>query len=201
MKRFRDKWAELLILIIMVPSLVWLIKLALDLESRMQALETHVGESAKNTAELQLGITAAASINQPFRSAIVVFKPSLERKDWRMNVEIWDPVKGEVSTYTAKLDKRRKDLLDVSLIASIKRADLDALNFREMQEMARVLGFGSRSLPDAIDRHDSFVINSGPKAIEDELESFGFEKIATGSAKGVDTWRPLREALYKRYGT
>lgn len=201
LKRLREKWAELLILAITVPALVWLITLVFDLASKMKAVEMHLTQSAKNTAELRVGITAAASINQPFRSAIVVFKSSLEGEDWKMNVEIWDPVDGKVSTYTAKLDKRRKELLEVSLIAIVKKVDFDALNFKEMEEMARLVGLGSRSLPDGIIRDDSFVVNSDPMPIEGELKSFGFEKIASGSAKGVDTWRALREALHKRYGS
>lgn len=197
--RLRDKWAELLILIIMVPALTWLLKIASDLEIRTAALEKQVANFVKTSAEIRLGITAAALVNQPFRSAIVTFKPVQEETEWTIYVEIFNTVEETFGTYTAKLDTRRKKLLDVSLISSIKRTDLDALNFREMQEMARIVGLSERSLPQNISQEDSFVINSDPREVEKELKSFGFDMITVRPAKGVQTYPALIEMLTQRH--
>ena len=73
--RLRDKWAELLILVIMVPALVWLLKIAWDLESRTAALEKQVSSFVKTSTEIRLGITAAALVNQPFSLSLNIFNP------------------------------------------------------------------------------------------------------------------------------
>lgn len=197
--RFRDKWAELLILIIMIPALVALLKIGWTLETRTAGLEARMKTFAKDTAELRVGIAAAAAVNQTFQSAIVVFQPEPKEDDWLMKVEVWDATEGKFSIFTAQLDDRRKQLLDAGLVASIKRVDLDALNFREMQEMARIVGIEERTLPRSIDRDDSFIVYAAPKEIEKELQSFGFQIIETRSAKGVNTWPALNEALERMY--
>jgi predicted nucleic acid-binding protein len=198
LKRLKEKWAELLIIVIMIPALSWLLKVAWDLDSRMKAIETQLSSFAKNNAELRVGIAAAAIINQPFRAAIVFFQAVPENQDWRVNFEIWDTAEDEYSTFTAKLDTRRKQLLDASLVAVVKRTDLDALNFKEMQETARVVGL-ERPLPESIDQVDSFIVNADPKEIENELKSFGFKMIAMRPSKGIDTWPALRDELYQRF--
>lgn len=183
----------------MVPALVWLLKLAWTIEMRTAVLEDSVSAFAKEAAELRVGIAAAATINQPFQAAIVVFQPKADGDDWRMNVEIWNAAEGKFSILTAKLDKRRKQLLDASLVASIKRTDLDALNFREMQELARIVGADRGLLPQSVNRDDSFIIYADPQEIKEELTSFGFQVAGTRSAKNVHTWQALQEHLERRH--
>jgi len=178
----------------MIPALLWLLKAAWNLESRMAAIETQLSSFAKNNAELRVGIAAAAIINQPFRVAIVFFRAVPDNQDWRIKCEIWVTDEDKYSTFTAKLDTRHKRLLDASLVASVKRTDLDALNFKEMQEAARLVGL-ERPLPESINQVQSFIVNADPKEIENELKSYGFEMIAMRPAKRIDTWPALRDEL------
>lgn len=200
-KGLKHKWAEILILVIMIPAFIWLLKLAWDQNSRTSALETRMAAFVNAMPELRRGI-AAAAINHPFRSAVIVLQPVaaplkkvMPGEAWEAQIEILDVAKGDISTYTAKLDEASKEMLETNLIGSMRRIDPNALNFREMQENERVVGVGAEVLPSAINRDASFVSYTDPKEIKNALETFGFQMTDATSAIGVETWPALNEAL------
>jgi len=193
-KGLKNKWAEILILVIIIPAFIWLLKLAWDQNSRIAALETRMVAFVNAMPELRRGI-AAAAINQPFRSALIVRRPIASGEAWEAQIEILDAEEGSVRTYAAKLEKAAKEMLEVNLIGSMKRIDPNALNFQKMQENEREVGIGGESLPPAIDRDASFVSYTEPAEIKSALKMFGFQMTDVRPATGIETWPTLKEAL------
>jgi hypothetical protein len=193
-KSLKQKWAEVLIIVITVPALLLLLKLAWDQNSRMVELETRLAAFVNAMPELRRGI-ASAAINQPFRSVLIVSRPIAAGESWEAQVEILDAEKGDITTYVAKLGETTKQMLQVNLIGSIKRIDSNALSFREMQEKENVAGVGGEVPPAAIDGDASFVIYIDADEIKSALNTFGFQKRDVISATGIETWQTLKEAL------
>ncbi len=195
----KHKWAELLILAIMIPALAWLLKLAWDQNSRTAALETRMAAFVNAMPELRRGI-AAAAINQPFRSALMVLQPAAAGKAWEAKIEILDVEEGAISTYVAELEEAAKEMLAVNLIGSMARIDPNALSFEKMQENERIIGLSGEGLPQAIDRAPSFVSYTDPEEIKGALNLFGFQMKDVRPATGIATWATLKEALNQWYG-
>ena len=194
-KGFRQKWAEILILAIMIPAFGWLLKLAWDLNSRTATLETRMAAFVNAMPELRRGI-AAAAINQPFRSAVIVFEPVAAGEAWEGKIEVLDAEEGDITTYVAKLGETTKQMLEVNLIGSVKRIDPNALSFREMQEKERVVGVTGAAPPPAIVGDASFVSYTDAKEIKSALiKTFGFRMKDVRQATGVETWPTLTEML------
>ena len=145
-KGLKQKWPEILILVIMTPALMWLLKLAWEQNSRMIALETRLTAFVNAMPELRRGI-ASAAINQPFRSALIVFRPRAVGEVWEGKIEVLDAEQGDITTYVAKLDETTKQMLEVNLIGSVKRIDSNALSFSEMLEQEKVAGVGGGEAP------------------------------------------------------
>ena len=194
-KGLKQKWPEILTLVIMIPAFIWLLKLAADQNSRMTALETRLSTFVNAMPELRRGI-ASAAINQPFRSAMIVFSPVAAGEAWEGKIEILDAGEGDITTYVAKLGETTKRMLEVNLIGSVKRIDPNALSFREMLEKEKIAGVGGgEAPPSAINGDASFVIYADAKEIKSALKTFGFQMTEVRPATGVETWPTLKEAL------
>jgi hypothetical protein len=193
-KSFKQKWAEVLIIVTTLPALLLLLKIAWDQNSRMAELETRMAAFVNAMPELRRGI-ATAAINQPFRSALIVSRPIAAGESWQAQVEVLDAERGDITTYVAKLGETTKQMLQVNLIGSIKRIDSNALSFREMQEKEHLAGIGGEAPPAAIDGDASFVIYTDAEGIKSALNTFGFQKRDVNPATGMDTWPALKEAL------
>jgi hypothetical protein len=130
----------------MIPALMWLLKLAWEQNSRMIALETRLIAFVNAMPELRRGI-ASATIHQPFRSALIVFRPVAAGEAWEGKVEVLDADEGNITMYMAKLGETPKQMLKVNLIGSVKRIDPNALSFSEMLEQEKVAGVGGGEAP------------------------------------------------------
>lgn len=192
----KAKWAEILILAIMIPGFIFLYRLGWTEDTRTAVLETRMNALVNAVPESCRGV-ASETINQPFRSAVVVYHPIATGDDvWMAQIEILDAAKGDVTTYVAKLDRTGKENLDVGVIGSIKKADFDALNFRQMQEKEALAGLSDASSPPTtVNRDSSFIIYTDPKEIKDALKTFGFQMGEARPAIGVETWPTLKKAL------
>src|SRR5262245_3542396 len=189
-KSLKQKWAEVLIIVIAFPTLLLLLKLSWD----MAELETRLAAFVNAMPELRRGI-AAAAINQPFRSVLIVSRPIAVGKSWEAQVEVLDAENGDITTYVAELEEAAKQMLQVNLIGSIKRLDSNALSFREMQEKESVAGAGGEDPPEAIDGDASFVSYKDAEEIKSALDIFGFQKRDVNPATGMETWPTLKQAL------
>jgi hypothetical protein len=118
--------------------------------------------------ELRRGI-AAAAINQPFRSAVIVSQLIASGEAWEAKIEVLDAEEGNVTIYLARLGETTRQMLEVNLIASVKRIDTNALSL-------------------AINGDASFVIYTDAKEIKSALKTFGFQMFEVGPAIGIDTW-------------
>src|SRR5262245_10826981 len=193
-KGLKQKWAEILILVILIPGFIWLLKLAWDQNSRIAALETRMAAFVNAMPELRRGI-ASAALNQPFRSVLIVSRPIPVGGSWEAQVEVLDPENGNITTYVAELEEAAKQMLQVNLIGSIKRLDSNALSFREMHEKESVVGVGDEGPPEAIDGDASFVSYKDAEEIKSALNIFGFQKRDVNPATGIETWPTLKQAL------
>src|SRR5262245_4410107 len=193
-KSFKQKWAEVLIIVIAFPALLLLLKLAWDQNSRMAELETRMAAFINAMPELRRGI-AAAAISQPFRSAVIVSQPVASGQSWEAKIEVLDAEEGNITTYMAMLEEAGWQMLEVNIIASVKRIDTNALSFREMREKERVVGAKGEAQPPAINGEASFVMYTDAKEIKSALETFGFQMTEIGPAIGIETWPALKEAL------
>src|SRR5262245_48467475 len=193
-KSLKQKWAEILIIVITLPALLLLLKLAWDQNSRMVELETRMAAFVNAMPELRRGI-ASAAINEPFRSALIVSRPTTAGESWEAQVEVLDAEDGEITTYVTKLGQTTKQMLQVNLIGSIKRIDSNALSFREMQEKENAVGVGGEVPPATIDGDASFVIYTDAEEVKSALKTFGFQKRDVNPATGMETWPTLKAAL------
>jgi len=189
-KSLKQKWAEVLIIVIAFPTLLLLLKLSWD----MAELETRMAAFINAMPELRRGI-ASAAINQPFRSVLIVSRPIAVGKSWEAQVEVLDAENGDITTYVAELEEAAKQMLQVNLIGSIKTLDSNALSFREMEEKETVVGVGGEGPPEAIDGDASFVSYTDAEEIKSALKIFGFQKRDVNPATGMETWPTLKQAL------
>jgi hypothetical protein len=73
----------------------------------MIALETRLTAFVNAMAELRRGI-ASATIHQPFRSAMIVFRPVAAGEAWEGRIEVLYSEEGDITMYVAKLGETPK---------------------------------------------------------------------------------------------
>lgn len=189
----RRKWAEILILAIMIPSFGFLINFVVNYGERLARQEARTDSIIAALPDLRTRV-AFESVYSAFKTALIVSKPYMQNASWKSDIHIVDAEHGKTKKYIVIL-KGRDDVGPLWTIAgSVQRLDNRAVPFSKMVGMGVTLKFKEYP-PTFIDKETSFIVYKSAAKIESRLKYLGFKYNSGASVPKVRTWAKLLRAL------
>lgn len=189
---FKEKWVELLILAVLIPSVIAAVAWAFSTGERIAVQENRTQQILASLPELRTRV-AHESVYGAFQTAVLVSKPFLRNDQWYIEVQLLDASGGAVTRFETKM----ADQTDLSSVWAIYGQSLSkdprAASFDAMQDMATTVEL-TKMLPSAIDSKSSFVSYVPASEIEQVIQTTGATRQQRVSAPDVNTWPALVDA-------
>ncbi|WP_404927139.1 hypothetical protein [Mesorhizobium sp. ORM16] len=189
---FKEKWIELLILAIIVPSAIGGITWAFDIGAKLAVQENRTETILASLPELRTRV-AHESIYGAFQTAVLVSQPYERNDQWFTELQLLDAANGKVTKFETKMTGPNDTDHVWAVYGKSLAKDPKAANFDAMQNMATTVDL-TKMLPPTINSESSFVSYVPADQIETVIKTTGATEQNSIPAPDVNTWPTLLDA-------
>lgn len=188
----KEKWAEILVLIILIPFVVWSVNNTIDTGARIAVQESRTQQIIASLPELRTRV-AHETIYGNFATALLVSDPFMKDSEWMTEIQLLNATNGQVTRYLTKMVDEDDTRQKWAIYGMSMTKDDRAMSFRAMENMATTVQVKTM-VPPGIDPDASFVSSVPASEIQGVLGQVGAIERDIESAPGVRNWPSLMDS-------